>query len=134
MKGGFIMGSFSTTEKGVRIMHIWAPNNARLALEILDRHLRYGMICPKEYNRAVLLDNGPNNGNSEDPNNYTLKFESADRTEELWVSGVFVGPRSPESHGALQCLMLMGFDPDPERDIFQAQKGVRKVFSKKKYK
>ena len=125
------MGSFTKSTSGVRTLYVWAPNNPALALEILDRHIRSNMINPREYDRAVLCDNGPSNNNSEDPKNYTLKFYSKDRTEALWISGLSVGPRCSGSHGTLQSLMLMGFDPNPERDVFQLAKGTKKVFTKK---
>lgn len=126
------MASFAKTQcNGRRTLYDWFPGNASLAMESLDRHIRANMIVPENFVRAVVCDNGIVNNNSDDPKNYALKFYSQDEKESYWIAGLSVGKRSSGSYGMIQALVLMGFDADGERDIYNLPQGKRKVFTKK---
>ena len=126
------MSSFTKSRKsGKRTISVWSETPEG-ALEQLDRHLQNNLVNADEYVRAELCYHGEPNGNTKDPNNYALKFYTKYRNEELWISGVAAGYKNTAAHATLQCLMLMGFTPDAEKDIYSLPLGEKNKFEKKK--
>ncbi len=124
------MSSFTKSFKsGKHILCVWA-NGPQEALEQLDRHIRTNLINPDDYVRAILCYNGPQSENSKDPINYALKVYSKYRREELWISGLATGSRRPGAQATVQCLMLLGFDVNPEKDIYKLPMGEKHTFVK----
>ncbi|MBQ8300132.1 MAG: hypothetical protein IJX99_09875 [Clostridia bacterium] len=117
-------------DDGTRVIFIWAPKDANAALSMLDKHIRYNLVTPKMFNRAVLCHKHSADENAENPDNYQLKIYSVDGKTELWMSGFETGSRNVAAHGAVQALMLMGFEISPERDVLGLARGKEKTFKK----
>ena len=125
------MSSFTKFRKsGKRTISVWSETPEG-ALEQLDRHLQNNLVNVDEYVRAILCYHGEPNGNTKDSNNYALQFYTKYRNEELWISGVSAGSKNAGAYATLQCLMLMGFTPDAEKDIYSLPVGEKRTFVKK---
>lgn len=120
-----------STPSGKRTIKVWSET-PRGALVQLDRLLQSAGINADNYVRAVLCYHGESNGDYNDDNNYVLKFYTKYRFEELWISGIAVGFKTEAAVATLQCLMLMGFSPDGEKDIYTLPVGEKRTFVKKR--
>lgn len=124
------MSSFTKSFKsGKHILCVWSTGPSE-ALEQLDRHLRTNLINADDYVRAILCYNGTPSEDSKNPANYALKVYSKYRREELWISGLETGSRRPAAQATLQCLMLLGFDVNPEKDVYGLPIGEKHTFVK----
>ena len=125
------MSSFTKSRKsGKRSIYVWSETPEG-ALEQLDRHLQNNLINADDFVRAILCYHGKPNSNPKDPDNYALKFCTRYRNEELWISGVAAGSKCAAAHATLQCLMLMGFVVDAEKEIYNLPVGEKHTFVKK---
>lgn len=116
---------------GKRTTSVWSETPEG-ALEQLDRLLQNNLVKADDYVRAVLCYHGSLNSNHKDVNNYALKFYTKYRSEELWISGVVAGSKCAAANATNQCLMLMGFSPDVEKDIYTLPVGEKRTFEKKR--
>ena len=116
-------------ENGTRYL-IWSPGVTDPALEMLEKHIIDATIIPEEYNRAHLCYKQLASDNPDDPDEYPLKCYSADGKKEVLISGITTGYRGAGPHGTVQALMLMGFDINPETDVFELPMGEEKTFEK----
>lgn len=124
------MSSFTKSRpSGKRTICVWSQTPEG-ALEQLDRHLRNNLVKSEDYVRAILCYHGNQNSNSKDVNNYALKFYTKYRKEELWISGVTAGSKCAAANATNQCLLLMGFSADVEKDIYTLPIGEKRVFKK----
>lgn len=125
------MSSFTKSRpSGKRTICVWSENPEG-ALEQLDRHLQNNLISADNYIRAILCYHGETTADSKDPKNYALKFYTKYRNEELWISGVVAGSKCVAAEATLQCLMLMGFVVDSEKEIYSLPVGEKHTFVKK---
>lgn len=126
------MSSFTKSRpSGKRTIYVWSETPEG-ALEQLDRHLQNNLVRVDDYVRAILCYHGQPNNNPKDTNNYALKFYTKYRSEELWISGIATGSRCAAANATNQCLMLMGFSPDVEKDIYDLPVGEKRTFEKKR--
>lgn len=125
------MSSFTKSRpSGKRTISVWSTTPEG-ALEQLDRHLQSNLVRADEYVRAILCYQGTQTSNPDDANNYALKFFTKYRNEELWISGVVAGSKCAAAEATLQCLMLMGFVVDSEKEIYNLPVGEKHTFVKK---
>lgn len=117
-------------DDGTREICIWSPGVTDTAIEMLDENIMDGTIIPEEFNRASLCYKKLASDNPTDPDEYPLKVYSEDGKTEVWISGITTGYRGTGPHGTVQALMLMGFEIDPERDVFTLPMGEEKMFEK----
>lgn len=126
----FMIRAITGTEDGVRRFYVEVEEPLH-ALEALDRLLRTDMVEPKEYDYAELCYCDKADLDWGNPDKYALKFKSRDRAEEVWLSALTTGSRDVGAHGTMQALILMGFQINTERDVYNLAKGTKKIFKKR---
>lgn len=120
---------FKYLDNGARVLCVWSKGMTEPALNMLEKHIKYGLVNPQDYASANLVYRGPDyNDDTDDPNQYQLKFITADGKNQLWISGLAASYDGAGPRGAVTALRWMDFKVD-EREVFELPQGeVRNFF------